>query len=61
MQAQKFGARTASPSQTARLDTTHERLRIMLTDHTTIEARTVVIATGARKRVSEPGLFYLPL
>jgi len=50
VQAQKFGARTASPSQTARLDTTHERLRIMLTDHTTIEARTVVIATGARYR-----------
>ena len=26
MQAQKFGARIASPSQAARLDTTHERL-----------------------------------
>ena len=36
VQAQKFGARIASPSQAARLDTTHERLRIMLTDHTTI-------------------------
>ena len=50
MQAQKFGARIASPSQAARLDTTHERLRIMLTDDTTIEARAVVIATGARYR-----------
>jgi glycine/D-amino acid oxidase-like deaminating enzyme len=50
VQAQKFGARIASPSQAARLDTTHERLRIMLTDHTTIEARAVVIATGARYR-----------
>ena len=50
VQAQKFGARIASPSQAARLDTTHERLRIMLTDHTTIEARAMVIATGARYR-----------
>ena len=50
VQAQKFGARIASPSQAARLDTTHERLRIMLTDDTTIEARAVVIATGARYR-----------
>jgi glycine/D-amino acid oxidase-like deaminating enzyme len=39
-----------APSQAARLDTTNERLRIMLTDHTTIEARAVVIATGARYR-----------
>ena len=50
MQAQKFGARVASPSQAARLDTTHEPLRIMLTDDTAIEARAVVIATGARYR-----------
>ena len=50
VQAQKFGARIASPSQAARLDTTHERLRIMLTDDTTIEARAMVIATGARYR-----------
>lgn len=50
VQAQKFGARIASPSQAARLDTTHERLRIMPTDDTTIEARAVVIATGARYR-----------
>jgi thioredoxin reductase (NADPH) len=48
--AVKFGARIASPSQAARLDTTHERLRITLTDGTTIEARAVVIATGARYR-----------
>src|SRR6266566_4560482 len=50
VQAQKFGARIASPSQAARLDTTHERLQIMLTDDTTIEARAMVIATGARYR-----------
>jgi thioredoxin reductase (NADPH) len=50
VQAQKFGARIASPSQAARLDTTHERLRIMLTNYNTIEARAVVIATGARYR-----------
>ena len=49
-EAQKFGARIASPSQAARLDTTHERLRIMLTDDTAIEARAVVIAAGARYR-----------
>lgn len=50
VQAQKFGARIASPSQAARLGTSHQRLRIMPTDDTTIEARAVVIATGARYR-----------
>jgi thioredoxin reductase (NADPH) len=50
VQAQKFGARIASPSQAARLDITHEGLRVMLTDNTIIEARAVIIATGARYR-----------
>ncbi len=54
VQAQKFGARIASPSQAARLDTTHERLRIMLTDDTTIEARAVVAAMNDRAAAAVP-------
>jgi thioredoxin reductase (NADPH) len=50
VQAQKFGARIASPREVARLDTTGEQLRIVLTDDSEIAARAVVIATGARYR-----------
>jgi thioredoxin reductase (NADPH) len=50
VQAQKFGARIASPREVAKLDTAGEHLRILLTDHGEIAARAVVIATGARYR-----------
>jgi thioredoxin reductase (NADPH) len=50
VQAQKFGARIASPCPVARLETGGEHLRVVLGDGTDISARTVVIATGARYR-----------
>jgi thioredoxin reductase (NADPH) len=50
VQAQKFGARIASPRDVAKLDTAGEHLRILLTDNSEIAARAVVIATGARYR-----------
>jgi thioredoxin reductase (NADPH) len=50
VQAQKFGAQIASPRQVARLDSSGQPLRLVLTDDTTIAARAVIIATGARYR-----------
>jgi thioredoxin reductase (NADPH) len=50
VQAQKFGARIASPCAVARLETGGEHLRVLLGDGTEISARTVVLATGARYR-----------
>jgi thioredoxin reductase (NADPH) len=50
VQAQKFGARIASPSEVTRLEATGDQLRVTLADHTAIAARAVVIATGARYR-----------
>ena len=54
-QAQKFGAEIAIPLQVARLDCTGcdrgaAPFRLDLTDGTAIQARTVVIASGARYR-----------
>jgi thioredoxin reductase (NADPH) len=50
VQAQKFGARIATPRDVVRLDTTGGHLRIALADESEIAARAVVIATGARYR-----------
>ena len=50
VQAQKFGARIASPCRVARLETGGEHLRVVLSDGTDISARSIVIATGARYR-----------
>jgi thioredoxin reductase (NADPH) len=55
-QAQKFGAEIAIPLEVARLDCgtperpAGERLRLALTNGSTVRARTVVIASGARYR-----------
>jgi thioredoxin reductase (NADPH) len=50
VQAQKFGAQIASPRQVAHLASTGQPLRLILTDDTTVTARAVIIATGARYR-----------
>jgi thioredoxin reductase (NADPH) len=50
VQAQKFGARIASPREVVRLETTGGHLRVVLTDDSELAARAVVIATGARYR-----------
>jgi thioredoxin reductase (NADPH) len=50
IQAQKFGARIATPARVAGLDTTPGQLRVLLDDATVIETRTIVVATGARYR-----------
>jgi thioredoxin reductase (NADPH) len=50
VQAQKFGARIASPSEVARLRVDGSGFSVVLADRTTIAARAVVIATGARYR-----------
>ncbi|SEO46375.1 FAD-dependent oxidoreductase [Actinacidiphila rubida] len=50
VQAQKFGARIASPCQVAELDATGDRLRVVLADGTEISSRAAVIATGASYR-----------
>jgi thioredoxin reductase (NADPH) len=50
VQAQKFGARIATPCPVARLEEGGEHLRVVLGDGTDISARTIVIATGARYR-----------
>jgi thioredoxin reductase (NADPH) len=48
IQAQKFGAQIASPTRAAGVDTTTGSLRVMLDDTTAIDARAIVVATGAR-------------
>jgi thioredoxin reductase (NADPH) len=50
VQAQKFGARIASPCRVTRLDTSGDHLRVVLADDTVIAARAVVVATGAAYR-----------
>ncbi|GAB7071245.1 FAD-dependent oxidoreductase [Mycobacterium hodleri] len=50
IQAQKFGARIATPAQIVHLDTTPGHLRVHLDDATTIDTHTILIATGARYR-----------
>ena len=50
LQALKFGAQLSSPCEVVALDTSTERLRIILADDTEITTRAVVIATGARYR-----------
>jgi thioredoxin reductase (NADPH) len=50
IQAQKFGARIATPTRAAGLDTAPGHLRVLLDDAAYIETRTVVVATGARYR-----------
>jgi thioredoxin reductase (NADPH) len=50
VQAQKFGARIASPSEAVGLEVTGDQLRVTLADHTAIAAHAVIIATGARYR-----------
>jgi thioredoxin reductase (NADPH) len=50
VQAQKFGARIASPSEVTGLDVGDGAFLVVLADGTTVPARSVVIATGARYR-----------
>ncbi len=50
VQAQKFGARIASPCRVVRLDTGSDHLQVTLADDVLIAGRAVVIATGARYR-----------
>ncbi|GAA2717075.1 FAD-dependent oxidoreductase [Actinoplanes palleronii] len=50
VQAQKFGARIASPCRVAALHSDPHRVRVVLSDATTINARAAVIATGATYR-----------
>ncbi|MFE5144317.1 FAD-dependent oxidoreductase [Streptomyces fagopyri] len=50
VQAQKFGARIASPCEVAELTTDSGALRIVLKDGTQISSRSVVVATGASYR-----------
>jgi thioredoxin reductase (NADPH) len=50
IQAQKFGARIATPTTAAGVDTTPGHLRILLDDSTAIDTRSIVLATGARYR-----------
>jgi thioredoxin reductase (NADPH) len=60
LQALKFGAELSSPCEVVALDTSAERLRIVLDDGKEISTRAVVIATGAHYRGSpferQPGL-----
>lgn len=48
IQAQKFGARIATPARVTALDADESCLRVHLDDDTTINTRTVIIASGAR-------------
>jgi len=50
LQALKFGADLSSPCEVVALDTSAERLRIVLDDGNEITTRAVVIATGAHYR-----------
>jgi thioredoxin reductase (NADPH) len=50
VQAEKFGARIASPCPVAKLDAHGDVIALALVDGTELTARTVVIATGARYR-----------
>ncbi len=50
IQAQKFGARIASPCEVAELHSEPDQVRLVLSDGTTLRARAAVIATGAKYR-----------
>lgn len=50
VQAEKFGARIASPCAVAQLDPRGDVIRLVLFDGTELTARAVVIATGAQYR-----------
>ena len=50
LQALKFGAELSSPCEVVALDTSSERLRIVLADGNQITTRAVVVATGAHYR-----------
>ncbi|WP_431816554.1 FAD-dependent oxidoreductase [Gordonia jacobaea] len=56
IQAQKFGARIATPAPVTAIDATGNGLTVRLDDDTAINTRTVIIATGARyKSLPLPG------
>lgn len=50
IQAQKFGARIAVPRRALRLECDHRPYALVLDDGTSVRARAVVVATGARYR-----------
>jgi len=50
VQALKFGAQISSPCRAVALETDAEQLRLLLSDGTAIDARSVIVATGARYR-----------
>jgi thioredoxin reductase (NADPH) len=57
VQAQKFGARMAIPSEVMRLDLTETPVALHLDDGRRVKASTVVVATGARyRRLDVPNL-----
>ena len=57
VQAQKFGARMAIPSEVTRLDLTETPIAVHVNDGRRVKASTVVIATGARyRRLNIPNL-----
>src|SRR6202162_3425256 len=57
VQAQKFGARMAIPSEVTRLDLTETPVAVHVNDGRRVKASTVVVATGARyRRLNIPNL-----
>src|SRR6202043_280928 len=57
VQAQKFGARMAIPTEVVRLDLTETPFALHLDDGQRVKASTVVVATGARyRRLNVPNL-----
>ncbi len=57
VQAQKFGAEMAIPAEVARLDCDKRPLGLVLADERRVQARSLVIASGARyRRPDIPGL-----
>ena len=48
IQAQKFGARIATPARVTGIEPTNRGLQVRLDDDTTIDTRTIIIASGAR-------------
>jgi thioredoxin reductase (NADPH) len=57
VQAQKFGAKTAIPTEVVRLDLTENPVALHLNDGGRVKASTVVVATGARyRRLNVPNL-----
>src|ERR1700694_1912646 len=57
VQAQKFGAEMAIPTEVVRLDVTETPVALHLADGRRVQASTVVVATGARyQRLNDPPL-----